>query len=88
MSGRVIEIATIHTSVAATKNRIARKYRAGIIITRATGNRKTARALKPQIARAQRSPLRKESAEYTVLSPMGTRSMPTTMKLSKKGGPI
>src|SRR6516165_12063316 len=62
-SGTVIEMATIHTREAAIRNRIARKYRAGIIDTRTTGNRSTPRALKPQIMRAQRSPCLKKSAQ-------------------------
>jgi hypothetical protein len=62
-SGSVIEMATTHTRVAAIRKRIARKYRAGIISTKATGNRSTPRALKPQIMRAHRSPRLKESAQ-------------------------
>jgi len=53
-SGTTIEMATIHTKVAAIRNRIARKYRAGIINTRARGRRSTPNVLKQQIVCAQR----------------------------------
>ncbi len=62
-SGAAIKIAAMQTRTAAIRKGIARKYLAGIVKIRASGNIRTPTALNEQIVRAQVSPRRSELAQ-------------------------